>query len=194
MDPYVDRPVADVEVELYTAAALVRGTISTRLRRISDILNLAGRSELVLTQARVDPLADATGSETFDTPELRVRLDEVLLALGGGEGERPPEVEVIKQPVALKICIGPFLLDGQFHLAPGTPPADAFFNPSDRFAPVTDAHLHRLGEPTSARHEPVVAVNRARVDLFAASGEPVGDPELGGYPSAVDARPWFRDR
>jgi hypothetical protein len=194
MDLYAGRPVAEVGVELYTAGALIRGTMSTRLRRITDILNLSGMTQVLLHEARVDPLADATGSETFDAPELRVRLTDVLLALGGEPGERPPEVEIVKKPTPVTIGIGPFLLDGQFHLAPDTSPADAFFNPIDPFAAITDAHFRRLGEPTSARHEPVVAVNRQRVELFAASEKRMPGDEPERYPEAADPRAWFRDR
>jgi hypothetical protein len=194
MDLYADREVADVDVELYTAGALIRGTMRTRLRRITDILNLGGVTQLLLHQARVDPLADATGSETFNAPELRVRLAEVLLALGGEPGERPPEVQIVRKPMPVTLGVGPFLLDGQLYVAPDTSPADAFFNPMDPFAPITDAHFRRLGEPTSARHEAVVAVNRERVELFAASEERMPGDEPERYPEAADPRAWFRDR
>ena len=43
-----------VPLTLYTDAFVVRGTIRTRQRRLTDILNLAEEPFLVITEATVD--------------------------------------------------------------------------------------------------------------------------------------------
>ena len=65
-------PVSRVEVELYTAGYRVSGHMSTRFRRVGDILNLSSSTHLVVDEAT---------REAIPNPVERVLRDGVVTGL-----------------------------------------------------------------------------------------------------------------
>lgn len=152
-------------ITLVTDAFIVRGTIQTRHRRITDMLNTAEHEFLVLEQATFDEFG-STGV-AMQTDFAQVNLGAVLFGVADEAVEVTPELRVPKVSERALISVPPFTVTGQIHLMPGRDLHEALGELMGRFIPVTDAVYwsDRVGEArTSAL---VVAVNHNRAQILA---------------------------
>lgn len=152
-------------ITLVTDAFVVRGTIQTRHRRITDMLNTAEHEFLVLEQATFDEFG-STGV-AIQTDFAQVNLGAVLFGVADEAVEVTPELRVPKVSERALISVPPFTVTGQIHLMPGRDLREALDELMGRFIPVTDAVYwsDRVGEArTSAL---VVAVNHNRAQILA---------------------------
>lgn len=154
-----------VSIRLVTDAFLVRGTIQTRHRRITDMLNLAEHEFVVLENATFDEFG-STGI-AIQTEFAQVNLGAVLFGVADEPVDVTPELRVPKVSQRALISIPPFTITGQIHLLPGRDLREALDELLGRFIPVTEAIYwsDRLGEGrTSAL---AVAVNHNRAQILA---------------------------
>lgn len=152
-------------ITLVTDAFIVRGTIQTRHRRITDMLNTAEHEFLVLERATFDEFG-STGV-AMQTDFAQVNLGAVLFGVADEAVEVTPELRVPKVSERALISVPPFTVTGQIHLMPGRDLHEALGELMGRFIPVTDAVYwsDRVGEArTSAL---VVAVNHNRAQILA---------------------------
>jgi hypothetical protein len=153
-------------IELYTADARIVGWIAPNGQRVTDLLST--QDELRLWRPSPGPL-DETGPALDATPGNPEESGEwesiptarVILAM-------PPEWRASRQLRLHRrlrraaVLAGPFSLTGNVHLAPGTE-IGLHLTRSDRFLPLTDAHVLHNGEPPFEHVVSVALVNTAHV-------------------------------
>ena len=175
-------------ITLVTDAFVVRGTLLTRHRRITDMLNAADEDFLVLEQATFDEFG-STGV-VMQTDFAQVNLGTVLFGVADDPVEPTPELRVPKVTERALISIPPFTITGHIHLMPERSLHQALGELLGRFIPVTDAVYwsDRVGE---ARKEAlIVAVNHTRAHILAPHREIdpwAGLDRSGEHPATPDA-------
>lgn len=187
-------------ITLVTDAHIVRGTLLTRHRRITDMLNASDEDFLVLEQATFDEFG-STGV-VVQTDYAQVNLGAVLFGVADEPVDPPPELRVPKVTERALISIPPFTITGHIHLSPERDLHQALGELIGRFIPVTDAVYwsDRVGEARATAL--VVAVNHSRAQILAphrevdpwagldrSGGSPAttggSAPARGGSPSAL---------
>ena len=158
-------PPPTVSLTLYTDAFIIRGTLVTRQRRITDILNTADERFLVLG----DVTSDEFGSrgETVRAEYAQVNLASVLFAVADTAVETPPELRTPKVPAKALISVPPFKVTGDIHVMQGHQLREALSELTGRFIPVTSATYWSdvLGEARQTAE--IVAVNHERAQILA---------------------------
>ena len=159
-----------VEMTLYTDAYVIRGTLATRQRRLSDVLNLADEEFLVLSDAVLQ--AHGGRPERHVAPHAQVNLAAVLFAVASSTVTALPELRTPKVAETTLISIPPFSITGRIHLLPERDVRDGLSELHGRFIPVTDATYWSdlLGEARVTA--PMVAVNHARAQILSPYEEP----------------------
>ena len=154
-----------VALTLYTDAFVVRGSIETRQRRVTDILNDADQPFLVLSAVTTDEFG-ARG-ETVRADFAQVNLASVLFAVADTVVEAVPELRTPKTPEPALVSIPPFKVIGHIHLLPIGDLRQALGELTGRFLPVTDATYwsDTLGE--ARQTATIVAVNHGRAQILA---------------------------
>ena len=186
-------------ITLVTDAFVVRGTLQTRHRRITDMLNSAEHDFLVLEDATFDEFG-STGV-LMQTDFAQVNLGAVLFGVADEAVDATPELRIPKVSQRALITVPPFTITGHIHLMPERDLREALDELVGRFIPVTDAvyWADRIGE---ARTEAlVVAINHHRAQILApfrevdpwegldrsggaATAGPPGNPGAASSPSA----------
>jgi len=180
-----------VVLTLYTDAFVIRGSIETRQRRVTDILNASDEPFLVLSD--VTTVEFGPVGETVRADFAQVNLASTLFAVADTAVEPVPELRMMKAPQQALISIPPFKVLSNIHLMPTQGLREALGELVGRFLPVTDATFwsDALGEPrTSAA---IVAVNHARAQILAPhravdpwAGMPAADSKPVGLPPEDD--------
>ncbi len=150
---------------LVTDAFVVRGTIQTRHRRITDMLNSADHDFLVLANATFDEFG-STG-QAIQADYAQVNLGAVLFGVADEPVEATPELRVPKVSERALISVPPFTVTGHIHLMPGRDLHEALEDLVGRFVPVTEATYwsDRVGE--ARKTALVVAINHSRAQFLA---------------------------
>jgi hypothetical protein len=154
-----------VALTLYTDAYVVRGTIRTRQRRVTDILNHADHDFLVISDARFDEFGSRT--QTVQSEFAQVNLGAVLFAVADTPIEPLPELRTPKVAEQALISVPPFRITGRIHLLPERDLREALSELTGRFVPVTEVIYWSdvVNEPRTNVH--MVAFNHARAQILA---------------------------
>jgi hypothetical protein len=152
-------------ITLVTDAFVVRGTIQTRHRRITDMLNSAEHDFLVLTDATFDEFGSSGVAIQADFAQ--VNLGAVLFGVADEPVEPTPELRVAKVSERALISIPPFTVTGHIHLMPERDLHEALRDLMGRFLPVTEATYwsDRVGEARTTAL--IVAINHTRAQILA---------------------------
>jgi len=154
-----------INLVLYTDAFVIRGTIRTRQRRITDILNLADEPFIVIS----DTTTDEYGSKGIAnrTEYAQVNLGAVLFAVADAQSEPRPDLRTPKVPEMASISIPPFKITGRIHLLPERDLREALSELTGAFVPVTDATYwsDTVGEARATA--PMLAINHSRAQILA---------------------------
>jgi hypothetical protein len=177
-----------VPITLYTDAFMVKGTLETRHRRLTDALNEATDGFLILSDARFDAFRSTSNLITADYAQ--VNLASVLFVVS--DEVVPPDPVQASPRVAEEamISIPPFSITGRIHLQPERPLRDALAQLHGDFIPVTQATYwsDSLGEARTTTA--LAAVNHSRCQVLAPHHEV--DPWAGvamAAPSEADETP-----
>jgi hypothetical protein len=164
-----------VHLTLYTDAFVLNGSIETRQRRVTDILNQADESFLIVADVTFDEFG--TTGQTTRAPYAQVNLASVLFAVAQDVVEPMPELRTPKNAEQALISIPPFKVAGDIHVLPERDLRFALAELTGTFIPVTNASYWSdvLGEARSRAS--LVAVNRARAQILAPHREV--DPWVG---------------
>jgi hypothetical protein len=182
--------VRPASIMLITDAFVVRGTIQTRHRRITDMLNTTEQDFLVLENATFDEFG-STGV-VMQTDFAQVNLGAVLFGVADDPVDATPELRVPKVVERALISVPPFTITGHIHLMPERSLHEALGELMGRFIPVTDAVYwsDRVGEARTTAL--IVAVNHHRAQILAPHREIdpwAGLDRSGEHPAAVDNDP-----
>jgi hypothetical protein len=163
-----------IALTLYTDAYVVRGSLLTRQRRLSDILNEAEDGFLILTEAVFERFG---GVGERRAPFAQVNLSAVLFAVADAPISASPELRTPKVQQTALISVPPFEVTGRIHLMPERGLREALQELLGKFVPVTDATYWSdvAGEPP--RHAPMVAVNRGRAQILSPFDGPASGSE-----------------
>ena len=184
-----DPPV--VSLILYTDAFVIRGTVVSRQRRVTDILNMAEDGFLVLGDVTSDEFG--TRGETIRAEYAQINLAAVLFAVADTKVETPPELRTPKVSEEAVISVPPFKVTGSIYLMPGHGLREALTELQGNFVPVTSAAFWSdvLGEARQTAE--LVAVNHNRAQILAPHKvvDPWADVErpAGTAPLAATAPP-----
>lgn len=153
-------------IELYTADARIVGWIAPSGQRVTDLLTT--QDELRLWRPSPGPLDEmgpvletAPGNPDENGEWESIPTARVILAM-------PPEWRASRQLRLHRrlrraaVLAGPFSVTGNVHLAPGME-IGLHLARTDRFLPLTDAHLLHNGEPPFEHVVSVALVNTAHV-------------------------------
>lgn len=178
-----------VQLTLYTDAFIIRGSLVTRKRRITDILNQAEDRFLVLGGVTSDEFGSR--GETIRAEFAQINLKSVLFAVADTVVETLPELRTPKVPEEAVISVPPFKVTGHIHLMPERSLHEALSELSGDFLPVTDAAFWSdvLGE--ARQTAALVAVNHDRAQILAPHTivDPWADARMAGAEGAPDAVP-----
>ena len=154
-----------VALTLYTDAFVIKGSIRTRQGRITDILNQADETFLVLADTVVDEYG--TRGMPVRSEYAQVNLAAVLFAVADSPVEPRPDLRTPKVPEQALISIPPFRVTGRVHLLPERDLREALGELTGRFIPVTEATYwsDSIGEARATA--PMLAVNHERAQIFA---------------------------
>ena len=154
----------EVDLTLYTDTYVIRGELTTRHRRLSDLLNLNEDEFLVLSNATMEPLHGRTSS--YSAPYAQVNLAAVLFAVASDAIPAQPELRTPKVAEATLVSIPPFSVTGRIHLLPEREIRDALQELHGRFLPVTEATFWSEVLDVAATNAPMLAVNHARAQIL----------------------------
>jgi hypothetical protein len=71
--------IGRVELALYTDSLIIRGWVTTRQQRVTDILNLSEQSSLILEDLTVEEIGDR--GQPIRADIAQVNLDSILFAV-----------------------------------------------------------------------------------------------------------------
>ena len=175
-----------ISLTMYTDAFVVRGSILTRQRRLSDILNEAEDGFLILTDAVFERFG---GVGERRAPYAQVNLAAVLFAVADTLIAPSPELRTPKIPQTALVSVPPFEVTGRIHLMPERDLRAALSELVGKFVPVTDATYWSdvAGEPP--RTAPMVAINRGRAQILSPyeGTPPTGGKQARGKKSGQEA-------
>jgi hypothetical protein len=150
---------------LYTDSFVIRGSIRTRQRRITDVLNLADEPFLVVTDATIDEYGSKGIASRADYAQ--VNLGAVLFAVSDEVIEARPDLRTPKVPEMAMISLPPFRITGRIHLMPERDLHEALNELTGNFIPVTEATYwsDTVGEARATAQ--VLAFNHGRAHILA---------------------------
>ena len=155
---------------LFTDSVVIRGSLETRLRRLSDVLNQDDHDFIVLNDATMEEFR-ARGQPVTRTDFAEVNLGSLLFAVTDSIVEPQPELRLVKSSEQALVVVPPFKIVGRIHVLPERDLRNALAELTGQFIPVTDAFYwsDTVGEAkTSAAF---IAFNRARAHVLAAHRE-----------------------
>ncbi len=158
-------PESPIALTLFTDAFIVRGTVDSRERRVSDILNHTEHDFLVLRDVTLDEYGSRTIAERAEYAQ--VNLATVLFAVANDIVEPAPELRMPKVPEMAMISLPPFRIIGRIHLLPERNLGHALAELTGRFIPVTDATYWSDSAAEARQTATMLAVNHARTQVLA---------------------------
>jgi len=154
-----------VALTLYTDAHIVRGTLQTRQRRVSDMLNTAEDDFLVLSDVVFDEFGSS--GQPLKAEFAQVNLGAVLFGVADEAVEAVAELRTPKVAERALISIPPFRVVGRIHVLAERGLREALQELSGRFVPVTDAMYWSDSVGEARTNAVMVAVNRSRAQILA---------------------------
>ena len=161
---------------LVTESHIVRGTIHSRLRRLSDVLNQAEYDFLVVRNASLEELGE--GGVAARAKYAQVNLNSLLFAVADTVVDSQPEMRLQKAPEDALIVVPPFKLLGRIHVLSGSELFQALSELTGRFIPLTDTTYWSDTLGTTPARAPMVAFNHARAHILAQLQETDGTPQV----------------
>jgi hypothetical protein len=151
---------------LFTDSHVIRGSMETRLRRLTDVLNQEDSDFLVISDATMEEFG-AKGQPTLHAEFAQVNLNTLLFAATDSIVEPQPEMRLVKSTEDALIVVPPFKIVGRIHVLPGSDLREALSALSGRFIPLTNASYwsDSLGEPKVQAS--FVAFNHGRAHVLA---------------------------
>ena len=130
-------PVQSLPLTIVTSQLIIQGTLRTRLRRLTDVLNEPSAEHLILfetTFLEVGSRRVLAGATT-----AQVQLDDALFVHTNAEDEAGSAMRMPKQPIRATLLAPPFTIEGEIHLPFESELHMALDGFGGRFVPVTKA-------------------------------------------------------
>jgi hypothetical protein len=154
-----------VPLLLYTDSFVIRGTLTTRQRRVTDMLNFAEERFLVLSDVTTDEFGSR--GDQIRAEFAQVNLASVLFAVVNEEVPPAPELRTPKVAEEALISVPPFKVTGFIHLMPERSLRNALSELTGHFLPVTDAAYWSDVLNEARTSATLLAVNHERAQILA---------------------------
>jgi hypothetical protein len=165
----------NVALTLYTDAFIIRGSLVTRQRRVTDMLNMADERFLVLADVTTDEFGSR--GDQLRAEFAQVNLASVLFAVVNEPVAPAPELRTPKIAEEALISIPPFKVTGFIHLMPERSLRNALSELTGQFLPVTEAAYWSDVLAEARTQAALLAVNHERAQILAPYR--VSDPWVG---------------
>lgn len=181
-------PLQALPVIVVTPQLVIVGTLQTRLRSLTDVLNEPDLAHLVLFEAT---FMEAGSRRVVAGPAVsQIQLADVLFVHTSGPIESGQEMRTPKQAIRAVMVAPPYTIDGQVHLPYESEVHQALDAFEGRFIPVTNARYWAYGVAESPKQVDLLVLNHARAHVTIPAGvewrrEAPGDTGSGG-----GSNPW----
>jgi hypothetical protein len=182
--------VSSVDVDVYTAAYRVSGSIETRFSRVTEILNQLTGLHMDVLRATVSEHADPTA--TLAAPSALVAVEEILVMVAADLPAGSGDMRIPKRPVRAQLAIPPFRITGTIHVPMGSRPVDGLLHGTDHFMAMTDATIASGTYPQLERTAPVLALRRGRAHVLLVADDENPDELLAEVLDERTAEAWLR--
>ena len=179
-------PPHEMSLTLLTNSLVIEGSITTRLTRMTDVVNEPDATHLLMENVMFMELD--SGRVIARGGQAQVRLSDVLLLHARVPGESGL-LRMPKQPVVATIVVPPFTVQGTIYLPFETELRMALDSYGDRFVPVTDAKYWPKGEADAPISVDLVVVNHAKAHVVIAH-DVVWRGESGPRSEVPGQNPW----
>jgi hypothetical protein len=161
-------PMQQMTITLVTDRMVIQGTVQTRVRRLTDLVNEPDAVHLVLQDATFMEV----GSRRVVARGIaaQVRLSEVLFVHSSAPTESAATMRMAKQPVRATLLVPPFTVEGTIYLSYESELRIALDAYGDRFVPVTGASYWSYSVAESPTEVDLLVVNHARAHVSIAAG------------------------
>ncbi|MBM4407433.1 MAG: hypothetical protein FJ038_02250 [Chloroflexi bacterium] len=150
---------------LVTDSHIVRGTLASRLNRMSDILNQTEHDFIVVRNASLEELGER--GVAARAKFAQVNLNTLLFAVADTTVEPKPEMRLPKSPEDALIVLPPFKLLGRIHILAGSELYTALSEMTGRFIALTEASYWSDTAGVRPTTAPMVAFNHSRAHILA---------------------------
>ncbi len=180
-------PLQALPLTVVTDKLIIQGTLQTRLRRLTDVMNEPDLDHLVLFDATFMELGSRRVLASAGTSQIQ--LADALFVHTSSSTESGTAMRTPKQPIQATVVAPPFTVEGEIHLPFEVELHMALDVFTGRFVPVTQARYWAYGVAESPIYVDLLVVNHARAHFAIAAGTRWSG-ELQG-PSAGGAQnPW----
>jgi hypothetical protein len=182
-------PVQELPLTLVTDKLVIQGTILTRVRRLTDLVNEPDTTSLVLQDVAFMEVGSrrvvASGAAA------QVRLSDVLFVHAAESAEPASKMRMPKVPVKATLLLPPFTVEGTIHLPYESELRIALDAYGERFVPVTGAKYWAYGVAEAPNYVELLVVNHARAHVCIAAGvEWQGEGGPAHSDSDAGSNPW----
>ncbi|MGD0861304.1 MAG: hypothetical protein ABSA21_00900 [Candidatus Limnocylindrales bacterium] len=182
-------PVQELPLTLVTDKLIIQGTVLTRVRRLTDLVNDPDTAHLVLQDATFMEL----GSRRVVANGIvaQVRLSDLLFVHSSEPTESGSNLRMPKQPVKATLLLPPFTVQGTIHLPYEAELRLALEAYGERFVPVTGARYWAYSVAELPTNADLLVVNHGRAHVSIAAGvEWAGDGGPANFDVGGDQNPW----
>lgn len=181
-------PIQSLPVTVVTPALVIQGTLQTRLRRLTDVLNEPDADHLVLFEAtfmEVGSRRVVAGSSVS-----QIQLADLLFVHTNGPTESGQEMRTPKQAIRAVLIASPYTIEGEIHLPYESELHQAITAFGGRFVPVTGARYWAYGVAESPNYVDLLVVNHARAHVAVPVGVQWHKEVLPDPGSDSGSNPW----
>jgi hypothetical protein len=161
-------PALELPLTLVTDKLIIMGTVLTRVRRLTDLVNEPDTVHLILQDAT---FMEAGSRRVVGTgAAAQVRLTDVLFLHSDASPEGNSTMRMPKEPVKATLLLPPFTVEGTIHLPYEDELRLALDAYGERFIPVTAARYWAYSVAESPNYVELLVVNHARAHVCVAGG------------------------
>jgi hypothetical protein len=179
-------PAYELPLTVATPTMIVQGSVTTRVKRLTDILNEPDLTQLVLQDARFIELGSRQIIAKGES--VHIPLGEILFVHSSSPTEGNAAMKMPKQPVEATLLLPPFMIEGTIYLAYESELRIALSAHMDRFMAVTNARYWAYGSPESSVD--LLAVQHAKANIAVAAGVPWNVEAVAAPEGEPGSNPW----
>jgi hypothetical protein len=156
-------PVVSLSLTVVTTQLVIQGTMQTRMRRLTDVLNEPSAEHLILFDSTFMELGSRRA--VAGPAVSQVQLDDVLFVHPNTSTESGTEMRTAKQRIRAILLASPFTIEGEIHLPFEAELHQALDGFGGRFVPVTKARYWAYSVAESPNYVDLLVLNHVRAHV-----------------------------
>lgn len=161
-------PTQELPLTIATTTMIVQGTVLTRVKRLTDIVNEPDLAQLVLRDAKF--MEFGSHKVIARGGAAHIPVGEILFLHSNAPTELNAAMRMPRQPVEATLLLPPFTIEGTIYLAYEAELRIALAAHMDRFLAVTNALYWAYGPAEASNTVELMAVQHARAQIAIAAG------------------------